>query len=682
MNKKYLIYSLKALLALALIMPLIVGLDHYIFPFIVPKAIFFRSVVAVAFFVYLTLLWNDKKTFLPKKNTLLIVAGLFLLATFLSAIFGVDWVNSWWGDFERMEGVHTLLYFYVYLVMLTAVFKEKKDYVFLLKIILSVGVIVMLLGIIQRFAIRENPFISLGGSNRVYSTLGNFIYYGQYGLAVFWLSWLLLFLSDKAKTYYKWIYGATSLLGVVGMFLAGSRGPFLAFFVSLIVFGLGSLFVTKNKKIKVAGLVVSLAMVALIATAIFSNSKIFASIPAIHGLSEIYTRTGTANTRIMAWEIAWKGFLDKPVFGYGWFNYHVVFDKYYNPKFLEHGWGETWFDHAHNQYFDVLATTGAVGLITYLAVFVVMFYWLWRLYKREKITAWIWLAANAFIVGHLINNFFVFEHLSSYLLLFVFIGFVVVLHNTNRDVEDKKMKKVLSIGLDLFIVVAFILNLYFLYYGNYISDKANRDTRDVLTQFQVNPPQVIKQMVSNSAVPNPHQRDVRASFVNMTNKVKPVRQGEDKVVLYRNFMADAIKILEDHVKDYPLDIRRKLLLTQMYKDVYLAGDKSVAGRMEKLFIDLSELSPDRQQVYYYWAEFKLLEDKYDEAVKITKKTTSDSDKIYNGYWFLAKIEGSRSEWQKAREYLDKALERGMEVADSNRWMINTIKDNSSSTIKK
>jgi len=681
MNKKYLIYSLKTLLAVALLMPLFIGLDSYLFPFIVPKALFFRSVVAVAFIIYLALIWDDKK-YLPQKNLLLLVTGLFLLATFLSAVFGVDFTNSWWGNFERMEGVHSLLYFYLYLVMVVGLFKTKKDYLFLLNIVLGVGVLVMLLGVIQYFAPQDKPFLTVGGSNRVYSTLGNFIYYGQYGLAVFWLSWLLLFFADKAKTYLKFIYGATALTGVVGLFLAGSRGPFLSLFISLIVFGLGLLFITKNKKIKIAGLVGSLIVLVLVGTAIFSSSKIFSSVPAISGLHEIYTRASTANTRIMAWEIAWKGFLDRPVLGWGWFNYHAVYDKHYNPKFLEHGWGETWFDHAHNQYFDVLATTGAVGLISYLAIFVFMFYGLWRLYKHEKISAFVWLASCAFIIGHLVNNFFVFEHLSSYLLLFVFIGFICVLSNLEKEPTNNiKLNKFLSIGLDALIIIVFVFNLYFLYYGNYMAYKANTTTRNIIVAFQSKPAEVIKQMVQYSDIPNAHQRDVRAGFTKVINSVQPIRAESAQAGLYREFLNNGTKILEDHIKDFPTDTRRKLLLTQMYKDIYLAGDTSVTKRMEELFVDLSKQSPQRQQVYYYWPELKLFEDKYDEAIKLVEKTIIESDKIYNGYWLLTKIEGSRSNWQKAREYLGKALERGMEITDSNRWMINTINDNSSSTVK-
>jgi len=92
-------------------------------------------------------------------------------------------------------------------------------------------------------------------------------------------------------------------------------------------------------------------------------------------LLQISLSDSTAQTRFWVWDEAWKGFLDRPIFGWGPENFTPVFDKYFNPNFYVPGQSsETWFDRAHSIYFDYLVETGLVGLISYLAIFAV-FYW-------------------------------------------------------------------------------------------------------------------------------------------------------------------------------------------------------------------------------------------------------------------------------------------------------------------
>ena len=68
---------------------------------------------------------------------------------------------------------------------------------------------------------------------------------------------------------------------------------------------------------------------------------------------------GTVHGRIVVWEIAWKGFLDRPLLGWGPENFGLAFARHYNPCLGSSQCApEVWFDLAHNIVLDTLTETG------------------------------------------------------------------------------------------------------------------------------------------------------------------------------------------------------------------------------------------------------------------------------------------------------------------------------------
>ena len=66
-------------------------------------------------------------------------------------------------------------------------------------------------------------------------------------------------------------------------------------------------------------------------------------------LLQISLSDPSAQTRFWVWGEAWKGFLERPVLGWGPENFTPVYDKFFNPNFYVPGQNnETWFDRAHS----------------------------------------------------------------------------------------------------------------------------------------------------------------------------------------------------------------------------------------------------------------------------------------------------------------------------------------------
>ena len=120
---------------------------------------------------------------------------------------------------------------------------------------------------------------------------------------------------------------------------------------------------TTQNQYSVLGMVTTIIILWLLAI-LFKFSRVVST--KFSGLREIYPRRNRRNAAYGMGDCM-GGFLERPILGWGWYNYYTVFDRHYQPNFFRHGWTETWFDHSHNQYFDMLATGGIAGFLSYLS---------------------------------------------------------------------------------------------------------------------------------------------------------------------------------------------------------------------------------------------------------------------------------------------------------------------------
>jgi Flp pilus assembly protein TadD len=108
--------------------------------------------------------------------------------------------------------------------------------------------------------------------------------------------------------------------------------------------------------------------------------------------------------------MAFQGFTERPITGWGQEGYNYVFNKYYQPSLYEQ---EPWFDRAHNTYIDWLVSGGAPALFLFLALLASA---LLALYKSTATRAEKFLLLGA-LVGYGFQALFAFDNLFSYVLL-------------------------------------------------------------------------------------------------------------------------------------------------------------------------------------------------------------------------------------------------------------------------
>ena len=98
-----------------------------VFPYITGKNFAFRIIIELAAVFWISLLASNKD-FRPKNSLITISVLLFTFIVGLSDIFGVSPYNSFWSNYERMEGYITILHVTLYFIIIKSILKTKNDW--------------------------------------------------------------------------------------------------------------------------------------------------------------------------------------------------------------------------------------------------------------------------------------------------------------------------------------------------------------------------------------------------------------------------------------------------------------------------------------------------------------------------------------------------------------------------
>ncbi|MCB9798580.1 O-antigen ligase family protein [Candidatus Nomurabacteria bacterium] len=642
---------LKGLIALVFFVPLLFThtiSQNFVFPFIVPKILAFRTIALLMLLVYVTLLLSQSQKYKIKKSPLTIAVLIYFISFALSTFFGVDAYRSFWDGHERMLGLFTLLHYAIFYFVVSSSIKGWKDWRWILRIFLFAGALEMFMGILQK----GNPHLFFNqGSARIDGTLGNPIYYGGYALYIFFLG---LFMTMKEeKKYYRVFSIVAMLLGFVGVWLSGTRGTQLALigcagFAMLVYF-----FVLKgHQKIRmllaafmVLGVVFFVGLFAAKDTAFVQNVSF------LRRIANISLTEGTGYTRLLAWGVGVDAWKENPIIGWGPNNFMFGFNKYYRAEFLRHGWGETWFDNAHNVVVNTLTTQGVIGLLSYLGIYVVVFYLLIVAVQKKKIdphTAVIWAA---FFVGHLIHNLFVFENPTSYIYFFFALAFVASM--TRDGFSDHSQEEQVTKNPSLPIVgIGAVVILFLIYSTNYLPMKANRALLMSINAVNTGGPQ-IQAFERVKQYGTPHIDDIRHDFAQAVWQAAPVyaENGRGQEILDVAKVAD--RELEKNHELHPLDVREMVLHYELLSAMYnLSQDSSYIKQAKELMERAVELSPKRQQVLYSLAHIAYIEEDYDTALMYLQRSQQDDPIITETYFRMASIYRARGEYEKIYEVME------------------------------
>jgi tetratricopeptide (TPR) repeat protein len=544
----------------------------------------------------------------------------------------------------------------------------------------------MFVGLLQ--VISPNLLLNQG-SDRVASTLGNPIYVGGYGLFLMF-SAFLLYLKENSRPW-KWIEAVLGFVALGGVFYSGTRGSLLGLVVGVVLAAILYAAFLKEQPFIRKGILVCL-IAGLVASGIlfiFRKTDFVQRIPAVGRAFNTSFTDFEQSPRAIAWKIAVDSWKEKPLIGWGPNNFFYAFNKYYNPKSLNFGYGETWFDNAHNIVLNTLAVQGAFGVLSYLAFFVGGIIVLWLAFKRKQVDLHMMVIGGAFLVAHFVHNITVFENPTSYLYFVFWLAFVNrisskkynLLENQATNSSQIKAKPDRLVGSGLVAVTGVLISgLIFIF--NVQPARANKSSLIALS-FVNNSTvdRAIEKIGVALSFDSPHIDDIRGdigrSILGVVSQNYQKMDKQKAVQLINTIFPS----LQENIKLHPQDVRSYIVLSEFSRLRAMIDNEDVFIKEGEKYLDMALIySPRRQQVIYALVDFKQALGKNEEAKKLLEQTIQDNPKIAEGYLRLAYLLKSfLNQPQKAVEVINNARKNDVEFSSTEEQQIKSLLGETSPT---
>jgi hypothetical protein len=465
-------------------MPLVVTPWTYT-PFIFGKAIFARAIILVLAALWLILRLRDPAYDVPRSWVLLFFA-IYVFFAFVSAITGVNPGHSLASSYQRMTGAADLVLWFVLAVVASSILRTPRAWSSILNWFVLAGFVLSLLAVAQNAFLPRTFYlggtctlqVTLGnpsylGAILVMTTLaaigllvGSFLRAqdrvdethgtqsppagglpkGQMPQA----RWM-----DRLRRWsipgWRVFWTVTAVMGVWVLFHTGSRGALLGLVAGALAMPL-ALAIWGNRKALLPAVLGAGGILCLVALlTMLGDRGGFPAREACHGdvassrLSRLVRAAvqerddtvvqergatvednlgerlagadGSLSHRLEYIKVGFRAVLDRPILGWGHGNFAVAFDRYAKPSVSPR------VDQAHNQLFEELATHGAVGTLSFAAMWLTL---LWAVVRRrrpprEEVVAYGVLGALA---GHFVQNLFLFYTPASMLFWVILVAWV------------------------------------------------------------------------------------------------------------------------------------------------------------------------------------------------------------------------------------------------------------------
>jgi O-antigen ligase len=646
------------------------GTSGFYFPFISGKNMVFRLLVEIAFFSWVVLALKDASHRLNiRKSPVLIAYSIFMTILLLADIFGIDPFRSFWSNFERMEGFIGHIHLFAYFVVLSAMLRSVGDYSLMFKAFIVSNIAVLVFGYGQLLGAKGYIFSKLLPSvaekfstafpihmseNRLDATLGNSAYFAIYCLM---FAFILALLWSEAKEPKKaWWYPTLIVLNLIALFYTGTRGTQIGLLVGgFITLGLIAWF-EKGKVRKLFGGVILVTAILVASVFAFKDTAFIQSSPTLARFASISPNDITGSSRLSIWKISYEAWKEKPILGYGQENFSYI----YASKFLpEKMWNlESWYDRSHDVFFDWLVAAGALGLISYLSLYVVA---LWLMWKRGSTMP---LRERAILTGALagyfVHNIFVFDNLISYILFFFLLAYIAwktgargEVHH-GRSISDDQMN---MLYLPLVGILA-LATLYMVIYKPFMVNRLLVRGLDVNRLVQSMPfAEAVKVQQesfekaialrvggSEEAREQFYQTTLRMSQVTIPEDV-PAEDKQKSVQALNNLIASARKDIEASYEAHKNDVR----MLSIYGMFYNGINDGVSA--EKALARAHELAPKKQLVSFDLVRAYLVQGKYTEAYALAKETydLAPAYGMASKMYQLAAVYAGK--WSEAKAYI-------------------------------
>lgn len=422
-----------------------VVMNSLFFPFITGKGFAFRILVEILAVAWIVLALAQP-VYRPRRSWIFYGSIIFVAIVTLADLFGVNVSRSVWSNFERMEGLITILHVFMYMIILGTMLNTEKLWNYFFNTTLGASVLMCLFkGLPQLYGAATIH----QSSDRLDATFGNATYFAVYLMMHMFIALFLMFRTHV--TLLKWVYAMIVVLEGFLLFHTQTRGAMLGLVGGLFVAtALTVVFERERKTVRriSAGILIALTVFVGLFFA-FRDTAYMHQHPTLKRFAEIsFTESFLKGQgRYYVWPMAIKGFAERPLLGWGQENFNYVFNKNYDPNMWSQ---EQWFDRTHNVVLDWLVAGGILGLGSYLFIFVALFYYIWR-GRGGVFTVSDKSILTGMLLAYFFQNLFVFDNLVSYMLFMMLIAYVYAVRTPldSRPILNRVVSEQTAIGIVL-----------------------------------------------------------------------------------------------------------------------------------------------------------------------------------------------------------------------------------------
>ncbi len=573
------------------------------FPFITGKNFTFRIIVEVIFASWIILALYEP-VYRPKFSW---IAGSFaalLGIMFFANILGESPMTSFWSNFERMEGYVTLVHTFMFLVVAGSVLINDKLWNRFFNTTLLAGVILAMYAFAQ---LAGNITINQGGW-RLDGTLGNSAYMAIYTLFHVFIA--LLMIVRTKSTGLRYVYIALALLFGYLLIQTATRGTILGLVGGLGVTTLYIALFTKNhpnvRKLAAGSLLALVVLVGLFIN--FRHSTFIQQNPYLGRVANITLSEG--DVRFKVWAMAYEGFKERPMLGWGQSNFNYLFNKYYDPSIY---YAEAWYDRVHNIAFDWLIAGGILGFLAYFGILAAAIFYLFvrPLVKHEEaFTVAERGVLLGLLAGYTFHNLFVFDNIVSYIFYAAILAFIhariampcekVQKRNVDHRIIEQVWSPVIVIAL---VAIVYTVNV-----------PGIHAAKDIIVAFQAQTPEetlkAFNQALDRGSFGDQEIRE------QMTRRVLDVVNAQNSGITEEVKQEMRARVEEELIKqkeEKPGDARVHVFLSSFYR---MIGNPDRA--IEELLV-ARELSPKKQQIIFEQGFAHIMKQDYEGALTLFKE---------------------------------------------------------------
>lgn len=413
--------------------------------FSLPKATILRI-----FTIAIIILWGCKifveAKFSYQKSLLNILLLIYGIISIITTIGSTVFYTSFFGAQGHFIGIFTALDFLFLTFVAFNYIRDLKEIKKIILISFYTASALAIYGIFQYFGLGQDGFNwSQNPAERVFGTIGHGNHFGAYlGMNILLALFIIPLIKNKKN---RWLLIGGTILQILVLFLTASRGAIFAT-VSTVIFCSIFLFRRnyKNHQFKTKKLFAGLLIFLILA---IGSSIVFwpqlSKIQAVERTMQTvdFIKAGNVPDRISWWLSAFEMIKQRPLFGFGLASFHDVYNQYRRADYKAQDDSQflTTPESAHNDYLDIAVNQGLIGLISYLAIIVFLFYIVDKIIYNPKSgneNYHITLALKGALMVYLIQAFFNFGVIATLSIFYILMGMTANL-NITKNIKTIKI---------------------------------------------------------------------------------------------------------------------------------------------------------------------------------------------------------------------------------------------------